>query len=53
MIEDCFENSEAIKTEDDKGPINHRTNGPVNAHLIYVANISTKTSFAEFDIVVK
>ena len=29
------------------------TNVPVNAHLISVPNISTKTSFAKFDIVVK
>ena len=30
-----------------------RTNGPVNAHLISVPTISTKTSFAKFDIVLK
>ena len=29
------------------------TNGPVNAHLIAGPTISTKTSFAKFDIVVK
>ena len=33
--------------------VNHRTNGPANAHLIYVPNISTKASFAKFEIVVK
>ena len=32
---------------------NQRTNGPVNAHLISGPTISTKTSFAKFDIVVK
>ena len=32
---------------------NQRTNGPVNTHLVSVPNISTKTSFATFDIVVK
>ena len=30
-----------------------RTNGPVNAHLISGSTISTKISFAKFDIVVK
>ena len=33
--------------------INQRTNGPVNAHLISGPTISTKTSFAKFDIVLK
>ena len=32
---------------------NQRTNGLVNAHLISGPTISTKTSFAKFDIVVK
>ena len=32
---------------------NQRTNGPVNAHLISGPTISTKTSSAKFDIVVK
>ena len=32
---------------------NQRTNGPVNAHLISGPNVSTKTSFAKFDIVLK
>ena len=32
---------------------NQRTNAPVNAHLISGPTISTKTSFAKFDIVVK
>ena len=32
---------------------NQRTNGPVNAHLISEATVSTKTSFANFDIVLK
>ena len=32
---------------------NQRANGPVNTHLVSVPNISTKTSFAKFDIVVK
>ena len=31
---------------------NKRTNGPVNPHLISGHTISTKTSFAKFDIVV-
>ena len=31
----------------------HRTNGPVNAHLIYGATISAKTSLAKFDCVLK
>ena len=30
-----------------------RTNCPVNAHLISGPTISTKTSFAQFDIVIK
>ena len=32
---------------------NQTTNGPLNAHLISGPTISTKTSFAKFDIVVK
>ena len=32
---------------------NQRTNGPINAHLISRPTISTKTSFAKFDIVLK
>ena len=28
---------------------NQRTNGPVNAHLISGPNVSTKTSFVNFD----
>ena len=32
---------------------NQRTNGPVNAHLISGPTVSTKTSFANFDIVLK
>ena len=32
---------------------NQRTYGPVNAYLISGHTISTKTSFAKFDIVVK
>ena len=30
---------------------NQKTNGPVNAHLISGPTISTKTSFAKFDII--
>ena len=30
-----------------------RTNGPVNAHLISGPNVSTKTMFTNFDIVLK
>ena len=30
-----------------------RTNGPVNVHLISGPTISTKTSFAKFDVVLK
>ena len=33
-----------------RGPL---TNDPVNAHLISGANVSTKSSFAKFDIVLK
>ena len=33
--------------------INQRTNGPVNAHLISGPTVSTKTSFANFDVVLK
>ena len=33
--------------------LNQRTNGPVNAQLISGPTISTKTSFAKFDIAVK
>ena len=32
---------------------NQRTDGPVNAHLISGPTLSTKPSFAEFDIVLK
>ena len=32
---------------------NQRTNYPVNAHLVSGPSISTKTSFAKFDIVLK
>ena len=32
---------------------NHRTNGPVNAHLISEPTMSTKTSFAISEIAVK
>ena len=32
---------------------NQRTNGPVNAHLISGPAVSTKTSFANLDIVLK
>ena len=32
---------------------NQRTNGPVNVHLISGPTVSTKISFAKFDIVVK
>ena len=32
---------------------NQKTNGPVNAHLISGPTVSTKTSFAKFDIVLK
>ena len=32
---------------------NQRTNGPVNAHLISGPTVSIKTSFANFDIVLK
>ena len=32
---------------------NQKTSGPVNAHLISGAPVSTKTSFAKFDIVLK
>ena len=32
---------------------NQRTNGPVNAHLISGPTVSTKTSFAKFDFVLK
>ena len=32
---------------------NQRTNGPVNAHLISGPTVSTKASFAKFDIVLK
>ena len=31
--------------------INQRTNGPVNAHLISGATVSTKASLAKFDII--
>ena len=33
--------------------MNHKTNGPVNVHLLCGPNISTNTNFAKFDIVVK
>ena len=33
--------------------LNQRTNGPVNAHLITGATVSTKTSLSKFDIVLK
>ena len=33
--------------------INQRTNGPVNDHLISGPTVSTNTSFANFDIVLK
>ena len=36
-----------------KGKRNQRTSGPVNAHLISGPTISTKFSFAKFDIVRK
>ena len=32
---------------------NQRTSGPVNTHLISGPTVSTKTSFANFDIVLK
>ena len=32
---------------------NQRTNGPVNAHLMSGPTVSTKTNFANFDIVLK
>ena len=32
---------------------NQRTNGPVKAHLISGPTVSTKTSFPNFDIVLK
>ena len=37
----------------EEAKMKQRTNGPVNAHLISGPTISTKTSFAKFDIVVK
>ena len=33
--------------------LNQRPNGPVNAHLISGATVSTKTSFDKFDIVLE
>ena len=36
-----------------KASINQRTKGPVNAHLTSGPAISTKTSFAKLDIVLK
>ena len=33
--------------------MNQRTNGPVNAHLISGPTVSTKTSFANLNIVIK
>ena len=36
-------------SENDRKMKNQRTNGPVNAHLIYGPTVSTKTSFANFD----
>ena len=38
---------------DDDYNNNQRTNGPENAHLISGPTVSTKTSFANFDIVLK
>ena len=33
--------------------LHQRTNGPVNAHLIFRPTLSTKSSFAKFGIVLK
>ena len=41
---------EFVHTSDE---LNQRTNGPVNPHLISGATVSTKTSFAKFDSVLK
>ena len=42
-----------VSCKNEEDPINQRTDGPVNAHLISGDTVSTKTSFAKFDIVSK
>ena len=49
-----FYKSKILEILDDKSfyrQTKQRTSGPVNAHMISRATVSTKTSFAKFDIV--
>ena len=45
--------SELVAKKIGKTKNNQRTNGPVNDHLISGTTVSTKTSFPNFDIVLK
>ena len=52
MLEDTL-NTLKLSCETELNDIYQRTNGPVNAHLISGPTVSTKTSFANLNIVLK